>query len=66
MRKIAVREDGTEVKRGDEITSFKGEAYEFDSITRGGSRVYAKSKTREWDQEFFPSVFGLTVVDVED
>lgn len=49
------------VKEGDTITSFKGEAWQFINVSRGGTRIHAKRKGTAWTQEFFPSVFNLVI-----
>ena len=56
--------DDKEVKEGDKIFDFRGKPWIFKSITRGGSRVYAKEEGKEWSQEFFPSVFAGKIIDV--
>jgi hypothetical protein len=65
-----VREDGTEVKEGDEIVDFRGDKWIFIMVS-SGHKIYAKKVKngeveRDWKQEFFQSVFKLAIVEEDD
>lgn len=65
-----VDESGKEIKKGDEITDFRGAKWIFDGITKapgGGSsgKINAKQShggKDDWEQEFYPSVFDFKIV----
>lgn len=72
MDLIAVREDGTEVKKGDEVTSFRGEKAVFVMATRprwqGGTgkiTVHWLSDPEPYDDlralEYYDTVFFIAV-----
>ncbi len=61
------RADGTRVKAGDKVTSFRGEDYTVRYIKaphKQGStgRVGVRAQGAEHDDEYYPSVFSLTWV----
>lgn len=58
------RLDGSEVKAGDKVTSFRGEEFTFVKVTRGPvPGKSAKVMTRESCVEYYAGVFDLTVVE---
>lgn len=57
---ILKRTDGTVVKPGDAITSFREETWIFRAVTQEGRRIYVEEEDG-WGREFFPQVFGLKV-----
>ncbi len=68
-----VTKDGTPVKPGDIITSFRGEAYQFDLVTahpegnsQGKITVRRPNGEPVLGGEYFPHVFDLTLVRRED
>jgi hypothetical protein len=61
MKYTVTRKDGTVVAEGDKIVSFRDETWTFLAVTRGGSRIYASHDAKGYKQEFFPTVFNLTI-----
>jgi hypothetical protein len=64
----AFRQDGTEVRRGDTITDFRGDEHVFHAATRApdGHRTGKVQADNGHGPEFYMTVFGLTVRDVPD
>ena len=58
----AYKKDGTEVVKGDTITSFRGDEYTLYRILPTKVEVQTDNGVRE----FFHGVFGLTVVNEEE
>lgn len=66
---LVQREDGSEVKRGDVVVSFRGERYYLDAVTRGpqpGKSAKVQVRTK-WPigtaSEFYAGIFNLTVTE---
>lgn len=64
-----VRTDGSEVKAGDEVESFRGEVGTFVRLTRAPGdgtstegKIIVKWEGTTVDSEYYPSVFDLKVV----
>lgn len=66
-----IDKDGNEVKEGDEIIDFRGDKAIFKEITKvpGGpssGKIYVQNSEKGWEQEYYPSVFNLKIVKIED
>lgn len=57
---------GVEPKKGDTITSFRGEEFEYLGVNQEGrNRIYAKSRETGNEIGFFSSVFNMAIRRVE-
>lgn len=66
MAIVAKRKDGTIVAKDEEIISFRGETFIFqEADQRGRNRVYVTHKTEGYSAEYFPSVFDLTLDEID-
>lgn len=65
MNRVLLHKDGTPVKIGDKVTSFRGEPATVTGWPHNGhNRVWVNDWTGDWnektqDREYFPSVFDL-------
>lgn len=65
----AYREDGTEVRNGDEVTDFRGDTAIFVKASRAREghrtgKVVVKGLTWDNEHEYYDTVFSLTVLDI--
>jgi hypothetical protein len=63
--------NGKEIKEGDSITSFRGEAAKFNSVTRGVEYNGTAKVSVTWDsdgsnREYYAGVFNLNVVTLNE
>jgi hypothetical protein len=66
-----VNEEGLEVKVGDKVKCFRGEEYELKGFTppkhsASTGRVYVKKPDNEYGRDFFPSVFNLSIKEIDN
>lgn len=69
--KVIEEASGNEVKPGMKVLSFRNEIYEFQSFRSPQSagstgRVQVKHCDTGTEQEFYPSVFGLKIVEAQN
>lgn len=68
MRLVLVNKNGTEVKRGDKVVDFRGEAHivtgwQLPKHSGSTGRVNVKKVGGRFESEFFPSVFDMAWVE---